>query len=643
MIPPRSLQAMAQRIAHRGPDAVGYHADPAAGIHLGHRRLSVVDLSDTGAQPMISPSGRYTVVLNGEIYNFRELRSELDTLGAPSWRGTSDTEVLLAACDAWGVEDTLKRLDGMFAFALWDNARRCLTLARDRMGEKPLFVATCTDGLLFASDLRAITAYEGFDARPDDEALNLFLGLSYIPEPRTPFANVWKVPPGSYAQARPGDHSVRTTHYWDAVEEALAARRSSQDASAGELLGAIEQRLTTVISNQTVADVPLGAFLSGGIDSSLIVALMQRVSTKPVRTFTIGFNDEAYDEAPFARRIADHLGTDHTEVRLDWSDALDLIARLPEIYDEPFGDSSQLPTCLVAQVARRSVTVALSGDGGDEIFGGYNRHVFARRYHGLLSSVPAPARRFIGSTLQGLAGTDGLKRAATRLAGSGSRQRMRLPAEKLNKLATALRCPDAQALYLTLVRRDEGLIADDVLARVFEQPFSVIGRHGLDLAEALMLLDTTTYLPGDILTKVDRAAMAVALETRAPFLDHQLFALSWSLPIAARIENGVGKSVLRRLLAKHVPASLFERPKMGFGVPIDAWMRGPLRTWIADQCHSFAGRHPRHRESVCDALDRFLSGRGHLHHFLWNVAMYEGWRSHNARQGAVMSELDAKQ
>ena len=640
-IPRQSLEDMAECIAHRGPDASGFHTDFEAGVHLAHRRLAIVDLSSAGAQPMTSHSGRYTVVLNGEIYNFRDIRAELDAATTPRWRGTSDTEVLLAACDAWGVERTLKHLDGMFAFAIWDREERCLTLARDRMGEKPLFVGVCPDGLVFASELRSIMAYPGFVGEPDDEALDLFLGLSYIPEPRTPFLNVWKIAPGCFAQARPGDRSVRARAYWNAAEEALAARFASQGASAEELLTAIEERLAAVVANQMIADVPLGAFLSGGIDSSLIVALMQRASTKPVRTFTIGFNDETYDEAPFAKAVAQHLGTEHTEVRLDWSDGLDLIARLPEIYDEPFADSSQLPTCLVAQVARRHVTVALSGDGGDEIFGGYNRHSFARRYHKLWSSVPKQLRRPIGSVLQGLAEPDRFSAIEKRLPGVAARRRVRLPAEKLNKLASVLRSPDAQALYLALVRRDEGLIADDVLARVFEGPFAAIRGRGLDLAEEMMLLDTQTYLPGDILAKVDRAAMAVALETRAPFLDHKLFALSWSLPISARIEKGRTKTVLRRLLARHVPDRLIERPKMGFGVPIDTWMRGPLRDWIGDQCASFADRHPRLAPSVRTALERFHGGRGHLHHFLWNVAMYEGWQA-RTRRGMASAELETR-
>lgn len=633
VVPDGALDAITDALTARGPDARGVFRDPEAGVHLGHRRLAIIDLTPGGAQPMTSASGRHVMVLNGEIYNYRDLRAELERDGAVAWRGASDTEVLLELCERRGVDAALARAEGMFAFALWCRDSRELVLARDRFGEKPLFVAETPDGIVFGSELASILAYPGFTDAADDAAIDLFLQLSYIPEPLTPFRHVRKLPAGHIARLKPGDRGMVPRPYWSAIEVAVAARREAVAARAdsGEIVAAIAERLQRVVANQMIADVPLGAFLSGGIDSSLVVALMQRASSRPVRTFTIGFKDEAYDEAPYARAVARHLGTDHTEVVLDWREGLDLVERLPEIYSEPFADSSQLPTYLVASVARRDVTVCLSGDAGDEVFGGYNRHLFAMRQEKLRRLLPGPLGTGLGSALKAIAEPrrGGLLRTLQARAGrSGG---MRQVSEKLDKLGRALRATDDLDLYAGLVRRDNGVIAGDGLAAALAPYQAALSGNGLSLAEIMMLADTLTYLPGDILTKVDRAAMAVSLETRIPFLDAEVFRLAWSLPIGERIAGGRTKAVLRRLLATHVPAHLFERPKAGFAVPIDGWLRGPLKGWIGEQVEGFARNYPRHAVVARAALAAFLAGRSHGHHFLWNIAMLQGWHQRHGR------------
>lgn len=624
--PQGALEALTNRIRHRGPDALGLHREEGAGLEFGHTRLAIVDLSPAGAQPMVSQSGRYVIVLNGEIYNHRELRKELDGAANVAWRGTSDTEVLLAACEVWGVAATLARLEGMFAFGLWDRDDRSLTLARDRFGEKPLYVGVTGEGIAFASQLGAIMDYPGFAGLDDAEAIEMFLTLSYIPEPRTPFRNVQKLPAGTYARLVAGQAQLEPVAYWSAAHTVRDIRRQRSQMSVDELMAQIEARLSHVIANQMVADVPLGAFLSGGIDSSLVVALMQAQSTSPIKTFTIGFKDEAYNEAPYARAIAKHLGTDHTEVMLDWDEALSLIETLPDIYDEPFADSSQLPTYLVSKVARQSVTVCLSGDGGDEVFAGYNRYRFAMQYSKVRRTIPAALRRPIGHALMLTAQPrmSGLLNALGKVSGATS---IRLASEKLSKIGSALTAQDDNALYMGLVRRDEGLLPSSSLSLMLAKNREELSDTDTDLAETMMLLDTKTYLPGDILAKVDRAAMAVALETRVPFLDHQLFGLAWGLGIEDKIKAGRTKSVLRQILAKHVPSDMFERPKAGFGVPIESWLRGRLRPWAEDNLSLFQQANPLYADLVQKARDDFYAGKGHLHHFLWNVLMLQAWQA----------------
>ena len=624
--PHGALEAITDRIRHRGPDASGLHREGDEGLELGHTRLAIVDLSPAGAQPMVSQSGRYVIVLNGEIYNYRDLRRQLDDLATITWRGASDTEVLLAACEIWGVAATLARLEGMFAFGLWDRKDRSLTLARDRFGEKPLYVGETEEGIVFASQLGSILAYPGFAGIDDSEAIEMFLTLSYIPEPRTPFRNVHKLPAGTYARLVPGQTKIEPIAYWNAAQSVEDIREENESQSSEEIIKQIEERLSIVIGNQMVADVPLGAFLSGGIDSSLVVALMQAQSTKPIKTFTIGFKDEAYNEAPYARAIADHLGTDHTEVILDWDEALSLVDKLPDIYDEPFGDSSQLPTCLVSSVARRSVTVCLSGDGGDEVFAGYNRHRLATKYSKMRHMVPAALRQPVGRALMATAQPRmaGFIDVVSKLAGAS---RVRLASEKLNKIGSALLAQDDLSLYMGLVRRDEGLMPSTALQQMLAAAQNDLASTRIDLAETMMLLDTKTYLPGDILTKVDRAAMAVGLETRVPYLDHKLFSLVWRLGIDDKIKNGSTKSVLRQILSKHVPVDMFERPKAGFGVPIESWLRSRLRGWAEENLTLFQKANPMYAPLVQTARDEFYSGKGHLHHFLWNVLMLNSWQT----------------
>jgi asparagine synthase (glutamine-hydrolysing) len=628
-----AIDAMTSAVAHRGPDASGIFADLEAGVALGHRRLSIVDLSPTGAQPMKSVSERFVIVLNGEIYNFKDIRKDLEDGGVGPWRGTSDTEVLLNAIETWGIDAALKRCEGMFAFALWNKGARELTLARDRFGEKPLFIAHINDGLLFASELRAIMVHPAFVGEDEDEAIDQFLALSYIPEPKTPFRNVWKLQPGCYITVRPGDTSFTPKTYWSAADSAFAAKRSQalSPFSQQELIERIEDRLSVVIRNQMIADVPLGAFLSGGIDSSLIVALMQKSSTRPVRTFTIGFEDAAYDEAPFARLIAQYLGTDHTEIMVTWQDALDLVSRLPDIYDEPFADSSQLPTSLVCRGAGREVTVALTGDAGDEVFGGYNRHRAAMSYERFSAAVPAPARRVIASVLAGLSESRMLDTIERSVRALGARRHTRLVGEKMSKLSSFLSNEGRLEIYQALVRRDAGLAGSSVVSGCYDASYRAAEAEGFRFAEIMMLIDTLTYLPGDILTKVDRASMAVALETRAPFLDHHLFDLAWRMPIDAKIHQGKTKNILRTLLSKHLPTALFERSKAGFGAPIGSWLRGPLKDWMLTHLTDFKRERPMRAAMADQAWAAFNNGDPTIHHLLWNIAMLQAWNSNRRK------------
>jgi len=613
--------AMADRIAHRGPDDAGVWTDTEAGIALAHRRLSILDLSPAGHQPMPSPSGRWVIVFNGEIYNHLDLRRELEAArAAPGWRGHPDTETLLAAIETWGVDATLRKCVGMFAFAAWDRTERSLWLARDRAGEKPLYYGWQGDAFLFGSELKALRAHPAFAAEVDRGALALLLRHNYVPAPYSIYRGIHKLPPGTWLKLAAGQHDAEPVAYWSLAE---VAERGMAEPFAGreaEAVDALEQLLGDAVCGQMVADVPLGALLSGGIDSTLVAALMQARSTRPVRTFTIGFEEGAYDEATHARAVARHLGTDHTELRLSGSDALALVPRLPQIYDEPFADSSQLPTHLVMQLARRHVTVALSGDAGDEFFGGYNRYFLGPRLWRRVGRMPAPLR----STLFRLAAA--LPEALTsRLGAAQSRDKL----QKLARLFAERRIHGIDDLYCGLVSEwpdAAGMVVDGAI------PPNLLDQRARwprlsDPVARMMALDGLTYLPDDILVKVDRAAMAVSLETRAPFLDRDVMEFAWSLPVSMKLRDGRGKWLLRQLLDRHVPRALVERPKMGFGIPLDDWLRGPLREWaeaLLDEGRlrreGFLSPAPIRR-----AWRLHQRGEASFGYRLWSVLMFQAW------------------
>jgi asparagine synthase (glutamine-hydrolysing) len=613
---------MADTMLHRGPDAGACWADPNAGFATGHRRLSIVELSEAGAQPMVSQSGRYVISYNGEVYNAAEIRPELESKGYV-FRGHSDTEVILEACAEWGVDATVRRLIGMFAFALWDRQARRLWLVRDRLGIKPLYWGRFGRLLLFGSELKALRAHPGWPVEINRDAIASFVRLSYIPAPHSIYRNVYKLPPGAILEVD-ARNEPRIERFWTLDDVIRGARQNPFGGSDAEAEEALATLLGDAVERRMIADVPLGAFLSGGIDSSTVVSLMQSKSTRPIRTFSIGFQEEEYDEAHHAKAVARHLGTDHTELYVTHDEARDVIPRLSEIYDEPFADSSQIPTYLISALTRRYVTVALSGDGGDELFCGYDRYFHVASMRRYLSTLPRPLRHAASTLIRAVPpatwnGAQRLLPARMRWTNFGS---------KLYKLANIL-IQDEDQTYLQILSQ---FPEPNEIVNGATEPTAIIASPAAkalmpDFVERMQYLDTLSYLPDDILTKVDRASMAVSLEARVPIIDHRVAELAWRFPARMRLRDGKGKWILRQVLRRYVPDSLIDRPKMGFGVPIDHWLRGPLREWAEDLLSESALARNKlfNPKPIRERWTAHLQGRANYQSSLWNIITMQAW------------------
>ena len=625
------LKRMTDPITHRGPDDWGIWTDDEVGIGLGQRRLSIIDLSPQGHQPMPSASGRWVISYNGEIYNFAKLRSALEQAGqAPAWRGHSDTEVLLACVEAWGLEATLRKAVGMFAVSLWDRQRKVLTLARDRMGEKPLYYGRVGDRVLFGSELKALTAVAGGALEIDREAVSEFLRFAYLPAPRSIWKGVRKLQPGHWLElAGVQDADKAPRPYWQLGGEGhaeLSARLAV--ASDDELVDEVQATLTEAIRLQMVADVPLGAFLSGGIDSSTVVAIMQKLSHRPVRTFTIGFDQPEFNEAPFAMEVARHLGTEHTELYVSAKDAEELIPRLSSIYDEPFADSSQIPTTLVSHLTRQHVTVSLSGDGGDELFAGYPRYARTANLWSMVNGLPQPLRKAASAALRAPSAAVWDKVLSVLPAS----KRQDINGRRMHRLSQLLACHSLGEMYVRLMSQwqpEENLVLG-LPPRIFTLDH---WNDHLDPVEAMRRWDIGQYLPDDLLVKVDRASMNASLETRAPLLDHRMVELAIAMPGHALSREGLGKWALRQVLYRLVPKPLIERPKTGFSVPLGAWLRGPLRGWAEDLLSEGRLRDGGLLDAsmVRNCWQEHLSDQFDRSSYLWNVLMFQAWMDAQAK------------
>lgn len=618
---------MAASLSHRGPDDQGTWVDAEAGVAFGHTRLAIIDLSPAGAQPMVSSCGRFVLCYNGEVYNTPELRAELEAAGR-KFRGHSDTEVMVEGFAVWGVRQTVERLIGMFAFAAWDRSTRTLTLARDRLGIKPLYWGYANGCLVFASELKTLKTMPGWQGEIDRDALAAFLRYGYVPTPMSIYRGINKLAPGTLLECREGGEVEQTT-YWSLSEVAARGQASLLDVPDAEAVAMLEPLLADAVRRRMVADVPLGMFLSGGIDSSTVAALMQASSARPIRTFSIGFHEPAYDEAVQARKVAAHLGTEHTEFYVTAAEAQAVIPKLQDIYDEPFADSSQIPTYLVSEMTRRHVTVALSGDGGDEVFAGYNRYGQGLAVAKLIRTLPRPVRQAMAGAMTAVA-PGAWDYAFLMVPG---RMRPRLVGEKIHKLAGVL-LEDAAGFHRRLATQwseTSSLVAGAAEPEESHYASAVRERFSDDVAW-MQYLDTLTYLPDDILTKVDRASMAVSLEVRVPLLDHRVVELSWRLPQRFKLRGGVGKWILRQIAYKYVPKRLLERPKMGFAIPIDQWLRGPLKDWAQDLLNPAALRHEGllSPEPIVRAWAEHQAGVRNTQYFLWNILMFETWHASNS-------------
>lgn len=639
------VRRMVEKIRHRGPDDQGVWTDARSGVAMGHARLSIIDLSSHGAQPMVSHSGRYVLAYNGEIYNHMELRQELEGVGpAIPWRGHSDTETALAAIERWGLHAALPRFNGMFAIALWDREGHRLHLARDRFGEKPLYYAFERGCFLFASELKALLPHPAFGGEIDRGALRTYMRLNYVPAPFTIYRSARKLTPATVLTVAvdPVAQSIAVGNprqYWSAIEVALAARerRLSDRAAARDEL---RELLACVVRSRMMADVPLGAFLSGGVDSSVIVAQMQQQSPNRVLTFTVGFEDPSYDESPSAAQVARHLGTAHTCERVTPSQAREAIVHMPAIYDEPFADSSQIPTYLVSRMARKHVAVALTGDGGDELFGGYQRYFVGQRAFPLIRSIPGWARRPLASLIRTMPPAY-WQNVIGWLRGLGGGARLAdLSGERLHRLAQQLGASSEAHMYEILLARPED---ETVALEGCEERQSGAGRDwlaALPPAEAMMLFDTLNILPDDFLTKVDRASMATSLETRAPLLDPRLFEFAWRLPLGWRINGNAGKVLLREALRERVPDEIVDRPKQGFQIPVGTWLKGPLRAWA----ESLLDERRLRREGYLSPgpirrkWAEHLAGTHNRQNEIWAAIVFQEWlASAHAAPAAALS------
>jgi len=624
---------MTDAILHRGPDDSGAWADPESGVVLGFRRLAILDLSPTGRQPMLSANGRFIIVFNGEVYNFNQLRTELASLGH-TFRGHSDTEVMLAAICQWGIQAAVQRFNGMFAFALWDRHECQLTLVRDRLGIKPLYYGWAGSVFLFGSELKALKAHPAFRAEIDRGALALYLRHNYIPAPYTIYRGFCKLLPGTILTLT-GNQSGELPDpvpYWSVRQVAESGVAHLFEGSDQDAVVELDALLRESVRERMVADVPLGAFLSGGIDSSAIVALMQVQSSRPIQTFTIGFHESSYNEAEHAKEVARHLGTEHTELYVTSQEAQAVIPRLPALFDEPFADSSQIPTYLIAELARRHVTVSLSGDGGDELFGGYNRYTWARKIWKTTGWMPGAFRTFGADALQRISPASWDTLLSNRFI--PRRWRVSEPGEKIRKIGEIIPADSPEAIYLDLVSHWKDPAA--IVCGASEHPTLLTRRDTWaclpDYTSWMMYIDLATYLPDDILTKVDRTSMGVSLEVRVPYLDdHRVVEYAWKLPLRMKIRNGQGKWLLRQVLYQYVPRQLIERPKKGFGIPIDAWLKGPLHGWA----EALLGERRLKEEGffnpkpIRQKWQEHLTGKHNWQYHLWDILMFEAWLEEN--------------